>query len=118
MYSLLRRSRDFSENPSGQAALSFKNLVLDPESREVQVCGQPLALTAREFDILALLLRYPNKVFTRQNLFETVWGGTYLGDDNTINVHISNLRSKIQKLDAGEEYIVTVWGVGFKAAKK
>ncbi len=118
VYSLLRRSRDFSENPSGQTALTFKNLILDPESREVQVYGQPLALTAREFDILALLLRYPNKVFTRQNLFETIWGGAYLGDDNTINVHISNLRSKIQKLDTDEEYIATVWGVGFKAAKK
>ena len=98
--------------------LVLGKLTLDPESRESEVDGQPLALTAREFDILALLLRHPNKVFTRQNLFETVWGDDYLGDDNTINVHISNLRSKLQKLDPEGEYITTVWGVGFKAAKR
>ena len=117
VYTLLRRSRDFSESGGGRARTSFKNLEMDSEGREVTVRGEPLALTAREYDILALLLRYPNKVFTRQNLFETVWGGVYLGDDNSINVHISNLRAKIQRLDPDEEYITTVWGVGFKAAK-
>ena len=115
--SLLRRSRDFSENGGEKQTLSLKNLEIDLESREVRVSGKPLTLTAREYDILVLLMRYPNKVFTRQNIFETVWGGAYLGDDNTINVHISNLRSKIQKLDDKEEYISTIWGVGFKAAK-
>ena len=117
VYSLLRRSRDFSENGGEKQTLSLKNLEIDLESREVRVSGKPLSLTAREYDILVLLMRYPNKVFTRQNIFETVWGGAYLGDDNTINVHISNLRSKIQKLDDKEEYISTIWGVGFKAAK-
>ena len=117
VYSLLRRSRDFSENGGEKQTLSLKNLEIDLESQEVRVSGKPLALTAREYDILVLLMRYPNKVFTRQNIFETVWGGAYLGDDNTINVHISNLRSKIQKLDDKEEYISTIWGVGFKAAK-
>ncbi len=117
VYSLLRRSRNFSENGGEKQTLSLKNLEIDLESREVRVSGKPLTLTAREYDILVLLMRYPNKVFTRQNIFETVWGGAYLGDDNTINVHISNLRSKIQKLDDKEEYISTIWGVGFKAAK-
>ena len=117
VYSLLRRSRDFSENGGEKQTLSLKNLEIDLESREVRVSGKPLSLTAREYDILVLLMRYPNKVFTRQNIFETVWGGAYLGDDNTINVHISNLRSKIQKPDDKEEYISTIWGVGFKDAK-
>lgn len=117
VYSLLRRSRDFAGNNGKQDILRLKNLELNQEAREVTVCGEPISLTAREYDILALLLQYPNKVFTRQNLFETIWGDTYLGDDNTINVHISNLRSKIQKYDPDEEYIATVWGVGFKAAK-
>ena len=117
VYSLLRRSRNFSENGGEKQTLSLKNLEIDLESREVRVSGKPLTLPAREYDILVLLMRYPNKVFTRQNIFETVWGGAYLGDDNTINVHISNLRSKIQKLDDKEEYISTIWGVGFKAAK-
>ena len=115
---LLRRTREFSAPAGAPERLTLGGLTLDPESREAEVNGQPLALTAREFDILALLLRYPNKVFTRQNLFETVWGENYLGDDNTMNVHISNLRSKLQKLDPEGEYISTVWGVGFKAAKQ
>ena len=55
----------------------------------------------------------PNKVFTRGNLFESVWESEFLGDDNTVNVHVSNLRSKIAKADT-EEYIQTVWGIGFK----
>ena len=116
--SLLRRSRDFSAATAGEKKLTLGKLVLDPESREAEVDGKPLTLTAREFDILALLLRHPNKVFTRQNLFEIVWGEDYLGDDNTMNVHVSNLRSKLQKLDPEGEYIATVWGVGFKAAKQ
>lgn len=116
--SLLRRSRDFSAATAGEKKLTLGKLILDPESREAEVDGKPLTLTAREFDILALLLRHPNKVFTRQNLFEVVWGEDYLGDDNTMNVHVSNLRSKLQKLDPEGEYIATVWGVGFKAAKQ
>ena len=116
--SLLRRSRDFSAATAGEKKLTLGKLILDPESREAEVDGKPLTLTAREFDILALLLRHPNKVFTRQNLFEIVWGEDYLGDDNTMNVHVSNLRSKLQKLDPEGEYIATVWGVGFKAAKQ
>lgn len=115
---LLRRTREFSAPAASPERLTLGGLTLDPESREAEVNGRPLALTAREFDILALLLRYPNKVFTWQNLFETVWGENYLGDDNTMNVHISNLRSKLQKLDPEGEYISTVWGVGFKAAKQ
>ncbi|HIQ58459.1 MAG TPA: response regulator transcription factor [Candidatus Merdivicinus intestinavium] len=117
VYSLLRRSRDFSENAEHPQTLSLKNMDIDLESHEVRVNGGLLSLTAREYEILVLLMRYPNKVFTRQNIFETVWGGAYLGDDNTINVHISNLRAKIQKLDPNTEYISTIWGVGFKAAK-
>ncbi len=115
---LLRRTREFSAPAAAPERLTLGKLTLNPESREAEVNGSPLTLTAREFDILALLLRYPNKVFTRQNLFETVWGEDYLGDDNTMNVHISNLRSKLQKLDPEGEYISTVWGVGFKAARQ
>ena len=73
-----------------------------------------MAFTSHEFDILKLLMMYPRKVFTRENLFQTVWGEAYYGDDNTINVHISNIRSKIAQQDPDREYIKTVWGVGFK----
>lgn len=94
--------------------LHFKNLVLDPEGRQVTVKGREVSLTAREYGILSLLLSHPKKVFTRANLFESVWEDPYLGDDNTVNVHISNLRAKLAAADPDNGYIKTVWGIGFK----
>lgn len=99
----------------GQQPLSYKNLSLYPEAREVKVCGQLLSLTGHEFDILYLLLQNPSKVYSRESLYEQVWRGGYYGEDNTVNVHVSNLRKKIAAAD-GEEYIKTVWGIGFKMA--
>ena len=77
---------------------------------------QVRTLTAREFEILALLMEYPKKVFTREQIYQHVWGEDYFGDDNTVNVHISNLRSKLGKA-SDREYIKTVWGIGFKMAE-
>ena len=109
----LRRYRQFSGGGGEKQVLTCGDLVLDRESVTVTAGGKPVALTAREFDILALLMSHPKKVFTREQLYEQVWGGEYFGDDNTVNVHISNLRSKLAKVSGGE-YIKTVWGIGFK----
>lgn len=95
--------------------LCYKNLMLYPEAREAQVCGKMLSLTGHEFDILYLLLQNPAKVYSRESLYEQIWQGGYYGEDNTVNVHVSNLRKKIAAVD-GEEYIKTVWGIGFKMA--
>ncbi|NCB63897.1 MAG: response regulator transcription factor [Clostridia bacterium] len=106
----LRRYKEFS-NPADQGqTLICGNLVLDRDAVTVTADGRDVTLTAREFEILSLLMRSPKKVFTREQLYESVWGGEYMGDDNTVNVHISNLRSKLGK----GEYIKTVWGIGFK----
>lgn len=110
----LRRYTEFSPPAEQNRVLRFKNLVLDTEGVTVTAAGRPVPLTAREFAILQLLMTYPKKVFTRANLFESVWQDTYMGDDNTINVHISNLRTKLAQADPQEEYIKTVWGIGFK----
>ena len=91
------------------------DLTLDKEGVHVTAAGQTVALTAREFHILTLLMEHPKKVFTREQLYEQVWGGEYFGDDNTVNVHISNLRSKLAKASP-KEYIKTIWGIGFKLA--
>lgn len=99
----------------GQQPIQYKNLSLYPEAREVKVCGQLLSLTGHEFDILYLLLQNPSKVYSRESLYEQIWQGGYYGEDNTVNVHVSNLRKKIAAAD-GEEYIKTVWGIGFKMA--
>lgn len=111
----LRRYTAFSSSKKrSNNKLTHKNLTLDIDSRQVQVNGIDINLTVREFDILELLINNPNKVFTRANLFESVWKDEFIGDDNTVNVHISNLRSKISKIDKENEYIQTVWGIGFK----
>lgn len=91
----------------------FKQLVLNPISREVSVNGSLIALTAYEFDILLLLIQYPDKVFTKEQLYQDIWKTGYYGEDNTINVHISNIRKKIKEFDDAS-YIKTIWGIGFK----
>ena len=111
----LRRYKEFDRGGVGERVLSHGALTLDPESMAVTVGGTPVSLTAREFRILELLLSHPKKVFTREQLYEQVWQGEYMGDDNTVNVHISNLRAKLNKACKGE-YIKTVWGIGFKLA--
>lgn len=84
------------------------------ESRRVKVNGQDVCLTSIEFDILELMVKYPDKVFSKNNLFKSVWGDDFICDDNTITVHISNLRNKIKKAGAKEPYIKTIWGIGYK----
>lgn len=109
----LRRYRQFSAPAEAGEVLRLGDLVLDREAVRVTAGGKDVALTAREFEILALLLSHPKKVYTREQLYENVWGGEYMGDDNTVNVHISNLRAKLAKASP-TEYIKTVWGIGFK----
>lgn len=114
----LRRYMIFSKQEDKDNILAHKNLTLNTETMEVLVKGESISLTAREFSILKLLMSYPNKVFTKANLFEHVWQDEFLGDDNTVNVHVSNLRSKIARVDPDAEYIHTVWGIGFKMSEK
>ena len=108
----LRRYKQFS-SPGGGQVLRCGDLELDREAIRVTAGGREVSLTAREFEILSLLMSHPRKVFTREQLYESAWGGEYMGDDNTVNVHISNLRSKLSKV-SDQEYIKTVWGIGFK----
>ena len=110
----LRRYKEFSGGSGGQV-MTHGDLVLDRDGVTVAAGGKPVPVTAREFEILSLLMSHPKKVFTREQLYEQVWGGPYMGDDNTVNVHISNLRSKLGKV-SDREYIKTVWGIGFKMA--
>lgn len=112
----LRRYTKFSKAEI-KKTLKYKEIELDMEEVRVAVRGEELQLTAKEFAILELLMSNPKKVFTRANLFEHVWNDEFLGDDNTVNVHISNLRNKIASIDKENDYIKTVWGIGFKLAE-
>lgn len=114
VYSNIRRYLEFSNGQSTVEKIVYKDIVMDKDTKEVLVNGTTVILTAREFAILELLLSHPKKVFTKANLFESVWGEDYFGDDNTVNVHMSNLRNKLTKANSQEEYIETIWGMGYK----
>jgi len=107
----LRRSAPSGSTPN---KLNFKDITLDLDGHEAYINGIKIGLSKREFEILHLMMIHPQKVFTKNNLYESVWGGEFFGDDNTVNVHISKLRSKLNAANAGKEYIQTVWGIGFK----
>ncbi len=98
----------------GGETYHYKQLELNEEARTVFVCDSEITLTPHEFAILLLLVKSPNTVFSREKLYELVWENGYYGEDNTVNVHVSNIRKKIAALDSTEEYIKTVWGIGFK----
>lgn len=91
-----------------------RDLSVDPVSRRAALKGVELTLTGHEFDILYHLSRSPDTVYSRARLYELVWKNGYYGEDNTVNVHVSNLRKKLAAVAPEEEYIKTVWGIGFK----
>lgn len=102
---------------SGKNTLSHKNIEMNLDAARVLVKGEEMTLTSKEFAILELLLTNPDKMFSKSNIYESIWGDTYLYDDNTLMVHISNLRNKLKDLDPEEEYIETIWGMGYRLAK-
>lgn len=91
-----------------------KDIVLDEETKRVHVNDRHVILTAREYHMLKLFLTMPNKLFTKENIFESVWNEPFYHDDNTVNVHISHLRSKLAQANPNEDYIETVWGMGYR----
>lgn len=97
-----------------KSILTYKDIVLNTEQKKVTVSGTVLVLTLKEYEILLLLLKHPQKVFSKANLFESVWNEEYFSEDNTLNVHISNIRSKLKSANPNEEYIETIWGMGYK----
>ena len=96
--------------------LHFGGLHINVPARRVEVMGQDVPLTAKEFDLLVTLASSPDRVFTRESLLDQIWGYTYLGDGRTVDVHVGTLRKKIE-VAAGSEaahMVKTVWGVGYK----
>ena len=95
------------------SVIAYGQMILDTTGKALAVNGVTVSLTAKEYDLLELLLSNPKKVFSKQNLYESVWGEPYAYDNDTINTHISNLRRKLKDVST-EEYIETVWGIGYK----
>lgn len=96
--------------------LTYKSLVLNPEEMSARLSGQAISFTKQEFRILELLMQHPSRVFTKQDIYNCAWDDIYIGEDKTINMHISNIRKKLKAVTS-ENYIETVWGIGFKLAE-
>ncbi|HYG60230.1 MAG TPA: response regulator transcription factor [Symbiobacteriaceae bacterium] len=96
--------------------LHFLDIHMNLETHEVTVAGSPVQLTQREFEILDLFLHHPHKVYSRMNIYESIWNEKFVGDEKTINVHVSNLRAKLNAASP-HKHIKTIWGVGFRLAE-
>lgn len=97
--------------------LFHKNIELDLTMFQLKKDNETIDLSRKEADLLRLLIQYPKKIYTKEDIYERVWKENYYGDENTVNVHISNLRKKITELDNQEKYIDTVWGIGIKLSE-
>ena len=109
---LLRRSGGL-ENQNNR--ITAGSLTVDTQERNVYKDGKPVELTAREFDLVELLIRNPNRVYSRENLLDLIWGYEYRSDIRTVDVHIRRLREKIEKNPGQPEYIFTETGIGYLA---
>lgn len=112
---LLRRSGAAVHKQSG-GSLSVGHIRLDTSARAAWKDGQPVELTAKEFDLMELLIRNPGRVYSRENLLNVVWGYEYIGDYRTVDVHVRRLREKLELDPANPEFIRTKWGVGYYLA--
>ncbi|MBE5891443.1 MAG: response regulator transcription factor [Lachnospiraceae bacterium] len=111
---IMRRTTPASVPVQEDPAVLVKgDLRLDCDSRRLFILGEEINLTAREFEILELLVKNENKVYSRENLLNTVWGEGYPGDVRTVDVHVRRLREKIEKNPSEPKYVHTKWGVGY-----
>lgn len=110
--------RKISHEMLPDKTFAYKNLSLNPENLELRIGDAKLTVAQKEYQIMALLINHPNKIFTKENLYERVWQENYLGGENTLNVHLSNLRKKLKAADPETDYIETVWGMGIRLAKE
>lgn len=112
MKAILRRTRN-SNQKANEQTLVVDDFIINALGRKVSLHNQEINLTAKEFDLLLLLITNPGKVFSREELLEIIWGYEYFGDLRTVDVHVRRLREKIETKNKTYEYILTKWGVGY-----
>ena len=111
----IRRNTQYIPNiPNKENILKKGNLTIDTDTYSVLKNGKKIELTVKEFEILKMLIQNPQKVYTKNQIYSSVWNDVYIGDENAVNVHISRLRGKIEDNPRDPKYIVTVWGIGYK----
>ena len=109
---LLRRSAP-QETKENSNRITIGDITLDSDERNAYKNGKPVELTAREFDLMELLMRNPGHVYSRDNLLDLIWGYEYQGEIRSVDVHVRRLREKLETVPAHPEYIMTKWGVGY-----
>lgn len=116
---ILRRADKLQsdERTDRSSVIRAGDLLIEPDQRRVRLRGKTVDLTAKEFDLLQYFAQHAGRVFTRAQLLDTVWGYGHDGYEHTVNSHINRLRGKIEKNPAQPEYVLTVWGVGYKFAE-
>ncbi len=110
---IMRRTNRKEKTQEEEKIIEGKDMRLDREGRRVYISGREINLTAKEFEVLELLMLNPNKVYGRENLLKLVWGSDYPGDVRTVDVHIRRLREKIETNPSEPKYVHTKWGVGY-----
>lgn len=105
------------ESPFLNSVVRVRDLTIDVSLRQVHLGSMPVELTTKEFDLLCYLGRHPGRVFTRQQLLDAVWGPWFEGYEHTVNSHMNRLRGKIEINPGEPEYLMTVWGVGYKISE-
>ena len=114
----LRRTGQYAaSSPARPSLLTVGGLRMNLEDYTVSKQGKEIELTAKEFEILRLLLQNPRKVYTKEQIYSLIWNDAYLGDENAVNVHISRLRNKIEDNPRSPKYVITVWGIGYKSGE-
>lgn len=116
-FSILLVSKNDSINLDNKI-LAYKDIKVDDFNKVICVNNNEILLTSTEYKILKLLIEHKNKVFSKENLFKSIWNEEYLGDDNIINAHMSNLRRKLKLANNKEKYIETIWGLGYRLYKE
>lgn len=113
MKAIFRRNGKHAPEQENQKVIETKGLKIDVDSRRVYIDEKEVNLTAKEFELVYLLVSNPNKVYSREQLLKTIWGPSYPGDARTVDVHVRRLREKIEATPADPKYIHTKWGVGY-----
>lgn len=111
----IRRNTQYAAGADAEGdSITKGELTLNTSDYSVMKNGEKIELTAKEFEILHLLMKNPKKVYTKEQMYSLVWNDAYMGDENAVNVHISRLRNKIEDNPREPKYVVTVWGIGYK----
>ena len=114
----IRRNTEYAAVQPEQAKLVWGTLVMNLENHTVTKSGEIIELTAKEFDILRLLMENPRRVYTKAQIYSLIWNDAYMGDENAVNVHISRLRTKIEDDPRKPQVVITVWGIGYKLGEQ